>query len=230
MRRGVSALYAFLASVPRGLADLLAQELKDFGASDVRERAGGVGCSGTLEVAYRICLESRVASRMFVRLMQFEAPDTESLYDAVRAFAWSAHFKPGATLACEFSGRHPTINNTHFGALKLKDAIVDSLRASIGFRPDVAPNEPGLRVHAHANGSHVIVSLDLSGEGLHRRGYRLNSAEAPLRENLAAGILLRSGWSKICAAGGAFGSGELHAAGSGIEASLDQPLERVWSR
>ena len=97
---------------------------------------------------------------------------------------------PGATLACDFSGQHPQITHTHFGALKLKDAICDGLRAWAGYRPDVQRERPDVRVHAHANHEQVTVSIDLSGESLHRRGYRGAAGEAPLKENVAAGILL----------------------------------------
>jgi 23S rRNA (guanine2445-N2)-methyltransferase / 23S rRNA (guanine2069-N7)-methyltransferase len=184
----------FVASSPRGFGDLLAAELRSFGAGDVRERALGVEFTGTLEVAYRACLESRVGSRVFLEVARFIAPTDASFYDAARAIDWRAHIDPSRTLACDFSGRHPEITHTRFGALRLKDAICDQLRDATGSRPDIATDRPGVRVHAHANGPDVTVSIDLSGEGLHRRGYRAQAGEAPLRENLAAGVLLRAGW------------------------------------
>jgi 23S rRNA (guanine2445-N2)-methyltransferase / 23S rRNA (guanine2069-N7)-methyltransferase len=184
----------FIASSPRGFGDLLAAELRSFGAADVRERALGVEFTGTLETAYRACLESRVGSRVFLEVARFIAPTDASFYDAARAIDWRLHIDPSRTLACDFSGRHPEITHTRFGALRLKDAICDQLRDTTGSRPDIATDRPGVRVHAHANGPDVTVSIDLSGEGLHRRGYRAQAGEAPLRENLAAGILLRAGW------------------------------------
>jgi 23S rRNA (guanine2445-N2)-methyltransferase / 23S rRNA (guanine2069-N7)-methyltransferase len=191
---------SFLASAPRGFTDLLSRELTACGAVQVHERALGVAFSGTLECAYRACLWSRIANRVFLELAQFEARDAPEFYAAVRAIDWAAHFTPAATLACDFSGRHPAITHTHFGALKLKDAVVDALRAVSGARPDVALERPGLRVHAHAHGTHLTVSLDLSGESLHRRGYRAAAGEAPLKENVAAGVLLRAGWEELAAA------------------------------
>jgi 23S rRNA (guanine2445-N2)-methyltransferase / 23S rRNA (guanine2069-N7)-methyltransferase len=188
----------FVASSPRGFGDLLAAELRSFGAADVRERALGVEFSGPLEVAYRACLESRVGSRVFLEVARFNAPSDASFYDAARAIDWRRHIDPSRTLACDFSGRHPEITHTRFGALRLKDAICDQLRDATGSRPDIAPERPGVRVHAHANGPDVTVSIDLSGEGLHRRGYRAEAGEAPLRENLAAGILVRAGWPEKC--------------------------------
>jgi len=193
--------HRYVASSPRGFGDLLATELRGLGAADVRERALGVEFTGPLEVAYRACLESRVGSRVFLVVAQFNAPTDASFYEAVRAIDWRQHIDSRRTLACDFSGKHPEITHTRFGALRLKDAICDQLRDSTGSRPDIATDRPGVRVHAHANGPNVTVSIDLSGEGLHRRGYRTEAGEAPLRENLAAGILLRAGWpekSKGC--------------------------------
>jgi 23S rRNA (guanine2445-N2)-methyltransferase / 23S rRNA (guanine2069-N7)-methyltransferase len=178
--------------------------LTALGASDARERSTGVTFSGDLAVAYRACLWSRVANRVFLELGQFEVADAEGFYSAVREIDWAAHLGPGATLACDFSGHHPAITHTHFGALKLKDAIVDSLRAERAWRPSVELEQPSVRVHAHANGNKITVSLDLSGESLHRRGYRGAAGEAPLKENVAAGVLLRSGWVELAAQGAEF--------------------------
>jgi 23S rRNA (guanine2445-N2)-methyltransferase / 23S rRNA (guanine2069-N7)-methyltransferase len=204
----------FLASSPRGLADLLARELVAFGAENVKERSTGVAFSGTVRAAYRACLESRIANRVFLEVGRFDVSDADGFHTAVRGIDWTEHLAPGATLACDFSGRHPAITHTHFGALKLKDAIVDSLRDETGSRPDVSLERPSVRVHAHANGTNITVSLDLSGESLHRRGYRGAAGEAPLKENVAAGILMRCGWSEMAAAGAQFldpmcGSGTL---------------------
>jgi 23S rRNA (guanine2445-N2)-methyltransferase / 23S rRNA (guanine2069-N7)-methyltransferase len=190
--------YRFLASSPRGFGDLLAAELRTFGAADVRERALGVEFTGPLEVAYRACLESRVASRVFLEVAQMNAGSDAAFYDAARAIDWRRHIDPARTIACDFSGKHPEITHTRFGALRLKDAICDQLRDTAGSRPDVATDRPAVRVHAHANGPNVTISIDLAGEGLHRRGYREQAGEAPLRENLAAGILLRAGWPDKC--------------------------------
>jgi 23S rRNA (guanine2445-N2)-methyltransferase / 23S rRNA (guanine2069-N7)-methyltransferase len=172
------------------------------GATDARERSTGVTFSGDLEVAYRACLWSRVANRVFLEVARFEAVDAEAFYNAVREIDWTEHLGPGATLACDFSGQHPSITHTHFGALKLKDAIVDSVRDSRAWRPSVELERPSVRVHAHAHGTSFVVSLDLAGESLHRRGYRGAAGEAPLKENVAAGVLLRSGWTDLAAAAG----------------------------
>ncbi len=223
----------FLASSPRGLADLLARELAAFGAENPKERSTGVAFSGSLRTAYRTCLESRVANRLFLELGRFDVQDADGFYSAVRSIDWSEHLTADSTLACEFSGRHPAITHTHFGALKLKDAIVDSVRDRTGLRPDVALERPGVRVHAHANGQTVTVSVDLSGESLHRRGYRGESGEAPLKENVAAGMLLRSGWKEMAAAGAPFldplcGSGTLVIEAAMIAADIAPGLTRDY--
>jgi 23S rRNA G2445 N2-methylase RlmL/23S rRNA G2069 N7-methylase RlmK/C1962 C5-methylase RlmI len=223
----------FLASSPRGLADLLARELATFGAENLKERSTGVAFSCGLRTAYRACLESRIANRVFLELGRFDVTDAEGFYAAARGIDWPAHLAPGATLACDFSGRHPAITHTHFGALKLKDAIVDSMREATGSRPDVALERPGVRVHAHANGNNITVSLDLSGESLHRRGYRGAGGEAPLKENVAAGILMRSGWAEMAASGAQFldpmcGSGTLVIEAAMIAADIAPGLTRDY--
>jgi 23S rRNA (guanine2445-N2)-methyltransferase / 23S rRNA (guanine2069-N7)-methyltransferase len=194
-----AAALKFLASAPRGFADLLARELGACGAGEVRERAGGVAFAGSLECAYRACLWSRIANRVFLEVAQFEARDAEEFYAAIARIDWTAHLSPTATLACEFSGRHPALTHTHFATLKLKDGIVDALRVATASRPDVALERPDVRVHAHAHGTRVTVSIDLAGESLHRRAYRGPAGEAPLKENVAAGVLMRSQWPELAA-------------------------------
>ncbi len=141
---------------------------------------------------------------MFLELARFDAADAEAFYRAVSDIDWTEHLGPEATLACDFSGHHPSITHTHFGALKLKDAIVDSVRETRAWRPSIELDRPSVRVHAHANGTQITLSLDLSGESLHRRGYRGAAGEAPLKENVAAGVLMRSGWPEMAAQGAEF--------------------------
>ena len=214
------AVLRYMATAPRGLADLVARELRTLGVTELAERTAGVRFAGELRHGYAACLWSRVASRVLVEVADFQAPDTAAFYSGARGVDWSAHLRPSDTLACEFTGAHPTITHSQFGALKLKDAICDELRERCGARPDIALERPAVRVVAHASGPRVLLYVDLAGEGLHRRGYRLRGGEAPLRENLAAGILLRAGWPEMAAAGAAFldplcGSGTLP-----IEAAL----------
>jgi len=190
---------SFFATAPRGLSDLLARELSAIGAADIRDRTGGVHFRGEIEAGYRAALWSRVASRVLLELIEFDAPDEQAFYRAVSAYDWSVHIDPAHTIACEFTGAHPTITHSHFGALRLKDGICDRLRADTGSRPDVEVVRPAVRIIAHAQGPRVTLSLDLAGEALHRRGYRLQGGEAPMRENLAAGLLLRARWDEAAA-------------------------------
>ena len=220
-----------MATAPRGLADLVARELRALGVARLSERNAGVRFESDLRGGYRACLHSRVASRVLLEVADYEAADTEAFYAGARAIDWRAHLASTGTLACEFTGTHPTITHSQFGALKLKDAICDQLREGTGSRPDIALERPDLRVVAHASGARVLLYVDLAGEGLHRRGYRLQAGEAPLRENLAAGLLLRSGWQEIAAAGGAFvdpmcGSGTLPIEAALIAADIAPGLHR----
>ncbi len=194
----------YFATAPRGLYDLLARELTQIGALAVRERSGGVQFRGGLDIGYGACLWSRVASRVLLEIAQFDAPDEAAFHRGVAAFDWAPHIDPARTIACEFTGAHPTITNSHFGALRLKDGICDRLREDLGSRPDVALSRPAVRIIAHAVGERITLSLDLAGEGLHRRGYRMEAGEAPLRENLAAGLLLRARWDQAAARGAEF--------------------------
>jgi 23S rRNA (guanine2445-N2)-methyltransferase / 23S rRNA (guanine2069-N7)-methyltransferase len=223
----------FFATAPRGLSDLLARELSDLGASEVRERSGGVRFRGPVQVGYLACLWSRVASRVLLELTEFDAPDDDTFYRAVLAVDWAAHIDPSRTIACEFTGDHPAITHSHYGALRLKDGICDRLRADTGARPDVELQRPAVRAYAHAHGSRVTVSLDFAGEGLHRRGYRLEAGEAPLRENLAAGVLLRARWDEAAARGAEFldplcGSGTLVIEAAMIAADRAPGLQRDY--
>ncbi|MGH8219296.1 MAG: bifunctional 23S rRNA (guanine(2069)-N(7))-methyltransferase RlmK/23S rRNA (guanine(2445)-N(2))-methyltransferase RlmL [Steroidobacteraceae bacterium] len=220
-------------SCPRGLADLLGAELESFGALETRERSSSLTCVGSLEVAYRACLGSRLANRVLFEISRFDAADASEFYARAHALDWTHHLGPGATLACEFSGRHPAITHTHFGALKLKDAICDRLRETTGARPDVQPERPSVRVHAHATGTRIVLSIDLSGESLHRRGYRTDGGEAPLKENVAAGMLLRAGWRELAAEGAQFldplcGSGTLVIEAALIAAQIAPGLGRDY--
>ncbi len=203
-----------LATCPLAVEPLLAEELRGLGAEEVRETRGGVSFAGTLEIAYRACLWSRTASRVLLPLATVAAGDAAALYQGVQALAWEAHLDPDATLAVDFTGRSEAITHTHFGALKVKDAVVDRLREVHGRRPGVDVRAPDLRIHCHLNREEATVSLDLSGESLHRRGYRQEGLAAPLKENLAAALLLKAGWPGVAATGGALvdpmcGSGTL---------------------
>jgi 23S rRNA (guanine2445-N2)-methyltransferase / 23S rRNA (guanine2069-N7)-methyltransferase len=190
-------IHEFHATAPRGAEDLLAAELTTLGIEDPTSRTGGVAFAGSLSLGYRTCLWSRIASRVLLRVAQLPADDADTLYEAAREVVWEDHLRPGASFAIAAAG-HPRpgsgIDNTHFAALRVKDALVDRLRERRGIRPDVDLERPDLRLRLHLAGDRATLSVDLAGEGLHRRGYRVATIAAPLRENLAAAVLLRAGF------------------------------------
>jgi 23S rRNA (guanine2445-N2)-methyltransferase / 23S rRNA (guanine2069-N7)-methyltransferase len=201
------------ATCAKGLEAVLAEELKELGVADGKAATGGVYFEGGLEAGYRACLGSRVASRVLLPLAKFDAPDEEALYRGVRAIDWAAHLGPDATLAVDFTTTRSRIAHSHYGALKTKDAIVDRLRDERGTRPSVNTQSPDVRINVHLANDVAELAIDLSGESLHRRGYR-RGGPAPLKENLAAGILRLAGWPEAARAGKPFldpmcGSGTL---------------------
>ncbi|NKF21744.1 bifunctional 23S rRNA (guanine(2069)-N(7))-methyltransferase RlmK/23S rRNA (guanine(2445)-N(2))-methyltransferase RlmL [Solimonas marina] len=191
--------FPLFVTCPRGVEPLLVAELSAIGALDAKEARGGVACRATTETAYRACLWSRLASRVLLPLQRFELSDAQSIYDAAQTVVWPDLFASQSRFAIEVAGRTPGIANTHFAGLRLKDAIVDGFRAAGHERPDVDTEYPDIRLHLHLDREHGTLSLDLAGESLHRRGYRARGVEAPLKENLAAAILVRAGWPELMA-------------------------------
>lgn len=210
----MSQLYRFFATCPKGLESLLLDELSSLGAEKVKETVAGVYFDGPVLMAYRACLWSRLANRVLMPLINVRCDTADELYNAVKTIQWSEHMSVDGSFAIDFSGALRDINHSHFGALKTKDAIADYFTESYERRPDVDIKTPDLRVNVRAAKGMLVVSIDLSGESLHRRGYRLSGGAAPLKENLAAAILLRADWPGVAARGGALidpmcGSGTL---------------------
>lgn len=205
-----------IATCPTGIEPLLAAELRTIGATDVRESRSAVSFSGTLETAYRACLWSRLASRILLTVATFPAMTAEDLYAGVAVVQWEQHLSAETTIAVDAVGRTPGITHSGFAALKVKDAVVDQVRERAGERPSVDIESPDVRLNLRLHKGAGSLSIDLSGEPLHRRGYRApgEQAEAPLKENLAAALLVRAGWPAIARAGGSLfdpmcGSGTL---------------------
>ncbi|TAL74597.1 MAG: bifunctional 23S rRNA (guanine(2069)-N(7))-methyltransferase RlmK/23S rRNA (guanine(2445)-N(2))-methyltransferase RlmL [Rhodanobacter sp.] len=193
----------WFASCPKGLEYLLRDELAALGAQGVHEALAGVHFEGPLETAYRACLWSRLASRVLLPLAEFDAADDEALYAGVGAIDWSAHLAAHATLAVDAHTAQSQLTHSQFIAQRVKDAVVDQFRQRVGTRPDVDTDEPDVRLNLYLKRNRATLSLDLAGTPLHRRGWRKQQGEAPLKENLAAAILLRARWPEIYAAGGA---------------------------
>ncbi|MCU9950088.1 bifunctional 23S rRNA (guanine(2069)-N(7))-methyltransferase RlmK/23S rRNA (guanine(2445)-N(2))-methyltransferase RlmL [Pseudomonas sp. PDM13] len=199
----MSDVFELFLTCPKSLEGLLLEEATSLGLAEAREQVAAIRGQGDLETAYRLCLWSRLANRVLLVLKRFPVQNAEDLYHGVLDVDWHDHLSPTGSLAVEFSGHGSGIDNTHFGALKVKDAIVDKLRTASGERPSIDKVSPDLRIHLRLDKGEAILSLDLAGHSLHQRGYRLQQGAAPLKENLAAAILLRAGWPRIAAEGGA---------------------------
>jgi putative N6-adenine-specific DNA methylase len=184
----------YFATTAKGLEGVLDAELRALDAADVRAVTGGVHFRGSPADGYRACLWLRTANRVLQPLGTFPCQSPEQLYDGVRSFPWESFLSPAMTLALDASTRDSALTHSRYVALKGKDAIVDRMRDVCGSRPDIDPAAPDLSVNLHLSSNCCTVSLDLAGAGLHRRGYRLERTVAPLRETLAAGLLLLSGW------------------------------------
>ncbi|WP_163996091.1 THUMP domain-containing class I SAM-dependent RNA methyltransferase [Pyxidicoccus caerfyrddinensis] len=180
---------ALYATAARGTEDLLADELKELGARRIRQDRGGVRFMATLDEALMVCLWSRIAMRVLYPLGAFEAHGAEGLYEAAVSIPWEEHLNPDTTFAVDATLKDSEHSHSGFVALKVKDAIVDRIRNAVGARPDVNTRDPDVRVVAHLARETLSLSLDLCGEPLHRRGYRVRPTPAPLKETLAAALL-----------------------------------------
>jgi putative N6-adenine-specific DNA methylase len=184
----------FFASCPRGLEALLVQELASLGAKNAQETPGGVAFSGTWELCYRANLWSRIASRVLWRVGDFEYRNEKDLYEAAKRIAWYDYFSVKRTIRVNVTAQKSPLKSLEFATLKVKDAVCDRFRDKLGSRPDVDRGNPDVRIHAFLEEAKGTLYLDTSGEALFKRGWRMDVADAPIRENLAAGIVMLTGW------------------------------------
>jgi 23S rRNA (guanine2445-N2)-methyltransferase / 23S rRNA (guanine2069-N7)-methyltransferase len=206
--------YRFFAAAPKGIETLLAEELKDLGLRSVKESRSGAYFEDNIKAAYRVCLWSRTAVRVLFPVSSFAANSPEELYAGIAKVDWSEHLTVANTLAVDANVSNSNITHSQYAGLKIKDAIVDYFRDRDNDRPSVDTKRPDVRINAYINNNNAEVYIDLSGDSLHKRGYRDEGTTAPLKENLAAAILLRAKWPEIAAEGGDFvdfmcGSGTL---------------------
>ena len=185
---------SLFASTARGLEELLKTELEGLGAQECQIAQGGVHFQGDTQLLYKSLMWSRLASRIMMPLGECSVWSDLDLYLGVQAIDWTAIFTPDATFAVSFGGLNDSIRNSQYGALKVKDAIVDAFTRKNLPRPNIDRENPDLRINVRLNKETAYISLDLSGEGLHLRGYRDRTGMAPIKENLAAAIVMRSGW------------------------------------
>lgn len=221
----------FFASCGKGLEYLLADELLSLGCARATATVAGVNVEGSLLDAQRAVLWSRLASRVLWPLAEFDCADEHALYAGVAAIAWTEHLAPGDTIAVDAHVSGDALTHARYAAQRVKDAIVDTVRAAGHARPDVDVDAPDLRVHLVVRKGRATVSIDLSGGPMHRRGWRLAQGEAPLKETLAAAVLLRGRWPRVYADGGALldpmcGSGTLLIEGALMAADVAPGLLR----
>lgn len=187
-------MHLFFATCPRGLEAVLVQELTDLKAEHIQPRDGGVQFRGELPLCYRVNLHSRVASRVLWQIDRAPYRNEEEVYQNARALPWDSWFTAHQTIAVKVTAQRCPLKSLEFITLRIKDAICDHFREQSGIRPSVDTHLPEVRIHAYFDAEQVTTYLDTSGEALFKRGYRHFTGEAPLRENLAAGILKLAGW------------------------------------
>lgn len=187
-------MHQYLAVTSNGLENLLVDELAKLGIENPKPVQAGVKFKASLEQVYRCCLWSRFASRFVRVLSEFRCQDDMDLYLSVNAINWANHFHGSKKIVVDFNGTNREIRNSQYGAMKVKDAIVDSFEKKNLARPSISKEQPDLRIHVRLHRDNAILGIDMVGGGLHQRGYRPESGRAPLRETLASAIVQRSGW------------------------------------
>lgn len=185
----------FFATCPKGIEALLAEELATLGGEVTKTTVAGVHFNAPLNAAYRACLWSRLANRIILCLAREEGIEQpEALKRVTQGIRWENHIPAGHSLAVDFHGQSEQIRHTRFGAQTVKDGVVDALRTAGRERPQVDLRQPDLRIYAHLHRGRLTLGIDLAGASLHQRGYRRELGHAPLKENLAAALLVRAGW------------------------------------
>lgn len=193
-------LYLFM-SCPKGLEYLLESEVKQIGLKIIQVNPMGVYAEGSLAETYQLCLWSRLANRIHLILFNGRAYNQETIYQLCTQFHWQTVFSADKTFAVEFHGQSSQIRNTMFGAQVIKDAIVDHFRKLTGKRPAIAREKPNICIQAYLKNDELTVSFDLTGYSLHQRGYRTQASTAPIKENVAAAMLIRANWPNLAAEG-----------------------------
>ncbi len=186
--------YHFFAVCPRTLEPILANELKTLGAQQIKENAGGVLFEGPLSLAMAACLRSRYASRILLRIASRQYYDSHDIYDMAHVLPWERFFDADAKIRVDVTAHRSPLESLDFTTLRIKDGICDRFREGCGKRPSIEKTNPDVRIHAFINERFCTFYLNLSGEPLFKRGWRVEKGEAPLKENLAAGLLALSGW------------------------------------
>ena len=219
------------ATCPKGLEELLAKELESLGAKETGLTVAGVFAEGEINFTYKACLWSRIANKILLPLTKFDVFTDIDLYEGIKDISWQLHLTPRESIAVDFSGSNDAIRHTQFGAQRVKDGIVDKLQEYFNDRSDVDLKTPDIRINVRLSKNQANVSLDMSGDSLHKRRYRAAMVAAPLKENLAAALLIRAGWPDIAKQGGGLidpmcGSGTLLIEAAYIAADIAPNLNR----
>jgi putative N6-adenine-specific DNA methylase len=188
------SLQSFFATCPRGLEAPLAVELAAVGAREIRTTGGGAHFRGDLTACYAANLESRIATRILWRVAEAPYHSEQDVYEATHAQDWPARFRVDRSIRVDVNAIRSPLRSLEFATLRIKDAVCDRFRAAVGARPDVDTRAPDVRIHAFLDERTLTLYLDTSGEPLYKRGWRTRTGEAPLKENLAAGIVTLTGW------------------------------------
>ena len=194
----------FMAVCPKGLEHLLANELRSFCVDSVQESVAACYFDSSLHVAYKVCLCSRLANRVIDLKLRTHVNSKDSLYENIKNLSWESYFSGNSSILVDFNGSSSYIRDSRFGAQLTKDAINDRLIKDNKPRLQVNLKKPEILIYVRLFNNKLSIGLDLVGESLHKRGYRKYSGEAPLKENLAAGILMQSDWKTIADSGGIF--------------------------
>lgn len=190
----MNTTHYFFATCSKGVEDLVQKELEQLNITQTKLHTGGVSFSGDIALAYKACLWSRVASRILLQLKTFEITSDDDLYSEIMEINWSQHFSEDNTLAIDCFSSHSIVSNSHYATLRVKDAIVDQFMQNTEQRPSIDRDNPDIRINVYLSDKECLLYLDLSGDALHKRGYRLATGSAPLRETLAASMLYRAKW------------------------------------
>ncbi len=200
--------FRYFATCPRNTGDLSIAEITSFGGKNIKETPGGISFTGSRETGYRHILWSRISNRLLLELTSFSVTSPDDIYEGTRVVSWKDVFSCNNSFTIKTDLIRTTIAlHPHFAAQKMKDAIVDQFRDLTGNRPVIDNRNPDIALHLLIKGDSAVISIDFPGESMHRRGYRVISGPAPLKENIASAILLRSGWDSISMGGGSFVDG-----------------------
>ena len=186
--------FKIVAKTFAGLENILAGEIRALGGESVSVERRAVSFIGNQELMYKANFHLRTALKILKPIAEFEVSKRDELYDHAKKIPWTSYLALGKSFAIDSTVQSEMFVNTMYASLKVKDAIVDHFREVTGKRPSVNPEDPDIRINVYLMGNHCILSLDSSGESLHKRGYRVGQGDAPINEVLAAGMILLTGW------------------------------------